>query len=136
MNIVFGMHLDGSEWSRDPASLGQLQLGPTGLLSLLETQLGLNGLTAHPAQRINEYMQRLEQADRPDAWFHNSLQADSWSTAKQMLAWRDELIGAGWNGLADGATSPRLLSLADVEAVDGLPLSPGREDRLQAVLGA
>jgi len=134
MNIVFGMNLNGAEWSQEKASLGQLQLGPTGLLSLLETQLGLNGLTAHPAQRINEYMQRLEQADQPNAWFHNSLQADSWSTAKQMLSWRDELIEAGWDGLAHDSSSPRLLSLADVEAVDEHPLSPGRQDRLQAVL--
>ena len=136
MNIVFGMHLDGSEWSQTPASVGQLQLGPAGLLSLLETQLGLNGLTVHPAQRINEYMQRLERADCPDAWFHKSLNADSWSTAKQMLAWRDELIGAGWNGLADASTSVRLQSLMDVEAIDEPSLSPGREDRLQAVLCA
>jgi len=135
MNILFGMYLDGTEWNQQPASLGELQLGPAGLLSLLETQLGLTGLTAHPAQRINEYMQRLEQANSSNAWFYDSLQQDSWSTSKQMLAWRDALVDAGWNGLAGEATSPRLQSLADIEATD-LPLSSGREDRLQAVLHA
>jgi len=135
MNIVFGMYLDGTEWNQQQASLGELQLGPAGLLSLLETQLGLTGIVAHPAQRINEYMQWLEQADSSDAWFHESLQQDAWSTSKQMLAWRDELIGAGWNGLASKAVSPRLHALANVEATD-LPLALGREDRLQAVLSA
>jgi len=63
MEIIFGMHLDGAEWSQKEASLGKLQLGPAGLLGLMETQLGLTGLTVHPAQRINEYMRRMELCD-------------------------------------------------------------------------
>ncbi len=127
------MYLDGTLWSSDGASIGELQLGPAGMLSLLETQLGLTGLTAHPAARINQYLQRLEAADHDDAWFHASLGADGWSTAKQMLAWRDELIEAGWEGQAETSDSPRLQALAELERGDS-PLAPGREDRLREAL--
>ena len=127
------MYLDGAPWSSGGASTGELQLGPAGMLSLLETQLGLTGLTFHPAARTDQYLRRLEAADQAGAWFHASLDADGWSTAKQMLAWRDELIEAGWEGQAEASDSPRLQALAELERSD-LPLAPGREDRLRDVL--
>ncbi len=133
MYLTFGMYLDGSQWSSKDASAGELKLGPSGLLSLLETRLGLTGPTTHPAGRINQYMHRLEACDNADAWFHVSFSADAWSTAKQMLSWRDELIEAGWKGEADGSCSPRLLALKKLEQTN-LPLAMGREDRLQEVI--
>ena len=133
MHITFGMYLDGTPWSEKQASIGELQLGPSGMLSLLETQFGLSGPTIHPAYRINEYMQRLKTCDKEKAWFHRSLKADAWSTAKQMLAWRDELIEAGWKGQSSTADSPRLQALAELERIK-VPLSLGRADRLRTVL--
>ena len=151
MYLTFGMYLDGSRWSEKQASVGELQLGPSGMLGLLATQLGLSAPTVHPAERINQYMKRLEACDDKSMWFHKSFIADAWSTAKQMLDWRDELIGAGWEGqpldsrfrgndMAGGndmnsveSGSARLKALVKVERVD-MPLAFGKEDRLREVL--
>ena len=158
MRLTFGMYLDGTRWSDKKASVGELQLGPSGMLGLLATQLGLSGLAVHGAERINQYMKRLQACDGKDMWFHDSFTADGWSTAKQMLAWRDELIGAGWEGqpldsrfrgndMAGGndiagendmnsveSGSARLRALAKVEQVN-LPLALGDEDRLREEMG-
>jgi hypothetical protein len=131
-NLTFGIYLDGADWSDKPASLGEVKLGLLGMLNLLETHLGLTAPTVHPARRINQYMNRLQACDRPDAWFHQSFGADAWSTAKKLLEWRDILIESGWNGKSDKSCSIRLQALAKLEQA-GLPLEMGREDRLQEV---
>lgn len=132
MRIEFGTYLDSLAWSDQAAAIGELRLGPMGMLGLLETRLGLNGNYVHPARRISEYLQRMQAIDSIGMWFHRSFAADPWSTAKQLLAWRDTLIASGWQGTALASTSTRLQALADIEAVK-LPLSAGREDRLQAI---
>ncbi len=98
LRISFGMHCDGAEWSGKNSSLGELCVGPMGMASLLRTRLGLGGVDAHQAIRINQYLQKVAAADTEKAWFHASFTMDKWSTARQLLAWRDELIAAGWNG--------------------------------------
>jgi len=133
MQLTFGIYLDGACWSDKTASLGELRLGPFGMLNLLETRLGLTGLSVHPAARINQYMQRLQACDGDGKWFHASFGADPWSTAKQMLAWRDQLIEAGWCGQSDKSDSARLQALAELEQTE-MSLANGREDRLQQVL--
>lgn len=134
MNLKFGMDLDGSEWDPRATSIGSVRLGPGGLLELLETRLGLTGLRIPPAQRIDQYLARLESCDHDGSWAHGSLVSDSWSTAVQLLGWRDELIEAGWNGRTGGDASDRLLCLSRAEQVEDLPLAPGRADRLRAVM--
>lgn len=133
LHLTFGMYLDGAPWSDKIASFGELQLGPLGMLSLLETRLGLAGPSIHPAARINQYMACLQSCDRPDAWFHQSFGADAWSTAKKLMEWRDLLIESGWNGKADKSCSIRLQALAELEQA-GLPLGMGQADRLQEVI--
>jgi len=133
MQVTFGMYLDGAPWSHKEVSSGKVQVGPLGLLSLLESKLGLTGPVVHPAVRIDQYMHRMELQDHPDKWFHTSFNADAWSTSKQMLAWRDELVEAGWTGGTDESMSPRLRALAELEGTD-LPLAMGKEDRLQEIL--
>jgi len=133
MHVMFGMYLDGVDWSNKPASMGELMLGPYGMLELLETRLGLTAPSVHHAARINQYMQRLQACDGEGKWFHASFSADPWSTTKQMLAWRDQLIEAGWSGQFDKSISDRLQALAEIEQTK-LPLAGGREDRLQQVL--
>jgi ATP-dependent helicase/nuclease subunit B len=132
MQITFGMNLDGVVWSDKEASSGEVKVGPFGTISLLETRLGLGGLTVHPAVRINQYMHRMEACDSPDKWFHASFKADSWSTSRQMLYWRDELVEAGWDGAPIDSTSPRLHSLSELEQMD-IYLAKGRSDRMQEI---
>lgn len=133
MKIVFGMYLDGVPWTNKSASIGEIRTGPFGFLSILETRLGLSGISVHPVHRIDEYMKRMKAIDNDSAWFHNSFAADPWSTARQLLMWRDELIEAGWQGNPDISGSARLKALAELEVVD-TPLSPGRPESLQEVI--
>lgn len=127
------MHLDGVTWSNHPASLGEVRTGPLGMLAILETRLGLSGPTIHPVHRINEYMKRLEQINHESAWFHQSFKVDPWSTARQLLQWRDELVEAGWQTKMKTAGSQRLDALTNIENVN-IPLSVGRSDRLREVI--
>ena len=129
MQITFGMFLDGADWSDKSASLGEIKLGPLQFLAWLESSLGLDGVSVSAPERINEYMQRIRHA--APVWCKSSFELDSWSTAKQMLAWRDELFENGWDGKS--GTSERLKALAALEAEAG-PLSPGIPDRIKAIL--
>ena len=127
MRIVFGMQLDGTIWSNENASIGEVRTGPMGFLSILETRLGIGMQSVHPVYRIDEYMKRLQLIDRESIWFHESFAIDPWSTARQLLEWRDELVEAGWDGQAIPSGSLRLDALAELECAD-VPLSGGRSD--------
>ncbi|HKM01692.1 MAG TPA: PD-(D/E)XK nuclease family protein [Sedimentibacter sp.] len=133
MNIVFGMQMDGSVWSNQPSAIGKVRTGPNGLLNILESQLGLSKPTLHPALRINEYMDRIKEIDDDTMWFHDSFSADAWSTAKQLLLWRDELVEAGWKSNMVIDISPKLKCLSALEN-SNLPLSKGRPEGLNEVL--
>lgn len=130
MRIVFGMQLDGAIWSNEKASMGEVRTGPMGLLSILETRLGIGMKSVHPANRIDEYMKRLQLIDRESIWFHESFAIDPWSTARQLLEWRDELVEAGWDGQAIPSGSSRLDALVELEC-SGVPLSGDRSDQLR-----
>ncbi len=129
MRITFGMFLDGAEWSPDAASLGEIRMGPPKLIDWLESRLGLSGVHVSAPERIDEYMRKIRHVD-PE-WSRASFELDPWSTAKQLLSWRDELVGNGWDGRS--GSSGRLKALAALEADDGR-LSPGIPDRMKAIL--
>jgi len=140
MQIVFDMAYDQSV-SPDGvntgcASIGKLFVGPGELLNLLETQLGLGGKDIHQAIRIQQYMECMEQLHGLDAgaFFAVSFAADPWSSAKQMLAWRDELVLAGWTGGTADDFTCRLDALAALELVLPDSLRKGTGDRLGVVL--
>ena len=129
MDITFGLFLDGAQWSKKSAALGEIICGPSSLLALLEQRTGLSGVEVSLPERINEYRAKIAAANLE--WCRESFQLDSWSTAKQMLALRDELYLNGWNGI--DATSDRLKALAKIEA-SSLPLSCGIPDRMKRLL--
>ena len=133
MQLTFGMFLDGADWTDKAASLGEITMGPMQFLSWLESRLGLGGVSVSAPERINEYMQRIREYIRRNgkAWCKASFELDAWSTAKQMLSWRDELIENGWDGKS--GKSERLKALAALEAEKG-PLSPGIPDRIKTIL--
>ena len=96
MKIILGYELDtgscpdalGGEEARE----GIAVLGPLGFLGVLETQLGLSGKHIHQAVRIGQYHNRLIALDDGKQYYSNSFEADAWSTAKELLSWRDELV--------------------------------------------
>lgn len=136
--LWFGLHCDGRVFPDFPgsglAAVDKAVVGPAGLLSLLETRLGLSGPPASPAVRVATYANKAEGAlaTDPALFFGASFQADLWSTAHRLLSMRDELIVAGWPSQPLGV--PRLDALAAIEASGG-PLPPGVADRLGALRG-
>ncbi len=140
MHIIFGFELDTGSY---PDSLGDAEarqgmvvLGPAGLIGVLETQLGLSGVHIHQAVRIGQYLRRLRAADDGNCFYSQSLQKDSWSTAKQLLAWRDELVLSGWKGVLPQHSPRRLKELGTVENLREMELSPGLGDRLATIFSA
>jgi RecB family exonuclease len=138
MDIAFGWSLDGRchPLSANGAihALGQPVLGPQGLLSLLETVLGLTRPHVPAAVRIARTQARLRALDDGKRFYSASFARDSWATARQVLTWRDSLFAAGWTGepVPDGGA--RLDTLAEMEAADGVAIGASAGERLQGVL--
>src|SRR4051794_21477040 len=104
MHVVFGRDLDGGSYPEivgsGTARLGAAIVGPLGVASLLETQLGLGGPEVVPAVRMAQYLARLRTIVEPGVFFEASFEADAWATARCLLEWRDTLVASGWNGKA------------------------------------
>ena len=136
MNPLVGWALAGPVVRPSPANgargrLGEPTWSPSQLLRDLELRLGLPQLVPSAAQRIPAYAQRLRAL--PHAFYARSLAADSLGTAATLLAWRDALLDAGWNGLPIPGSGDRFDALAALEALDNDPLPPGDSDRLVLV---
>ena len=137
MDLIFGLACDGRAYPDFPGGgagvVHAAVVGPTGLIDVLEVQLGLTGPRGAEAVRIAAYAAKLRAAlaVNPNPFYAPSFARDPWATAKALLAWRDQLTAAGWTGGAIG--SPRIDDLARAEAQTP-PLPPGAPDRLRAVL--
>jgi PD-(D/E)XK nuclease superfamily len=135
LKIIFGLDLDGYQDPGTRNRFNELICGPNGLLDVLELRLGLASKPASTAVRVAQYRSLLENAASAKSRFYSaSFAKDAFSTAEELLRWRDELILAGWDGSADPAYSPRLRDLADVEKQIDDTLSPGFGDRVRSVL--
>ncbi len=144
MRILFGKNLDGGLSLPSWSGAGYLSCGPRGLLDLLDVALGLPPVRAESElARIVSYREALlvHAGENPEAFFVRSLEADSLTTARALLRWRDELRLAGWNPSAKTVNKDgphRIRSLSEVESQ-----APGdarfRQDpaaRLRRILGS
>lgn len=136
LRIVFGEHLDGQRGSAPANCLGELRVGPLGLLGVLETHLGL--LREHPshAERIVQYRDCLRKSDGPDRFFHASFETDALGTAQTLLEWRDSWYLHGWDGVAPAGAPPRIHDMAQVEAHARSLVGPSIGERLAQVAEA
>lgn len=134
MKLRLGLHLDGQHGRIPTNRMGVLDVGPLGLLGILETQLGLVPTSATAAQRCVQYRECLQQINGPDRFFHKSYEADDFGTAATLLAWRDEWRVHGWSGDIGNEGSKRLRDMAAVEELALAVLSPGIAERLQSIL--
>jgi RecB family exonuclease len=112
----------GGEWN-------VVEGGPAELLRWLEIHLGLSREPVPAARRIAQAAARFDRVEKP--FWAESFATDRWSTARELLARRDELLLAGWDGAAS-ADLPLVADLARGEGT-GLPLAPGPAERLAAV---
>jgi hypothetical protein len=133
MKLRFGLHLDGQHGRLPAHRLGDADVGPLGLLGILETQLGLAAADEPNSKRIVQYRDFLLTLNSPDRFYHRTLAADDFGTAATLLAWRDEWRLCGWHGIVSDAASPRLKDMAEIETLAVGTLGAGPAERLTAI---
>ncbi len=132
--ITFGLHLDGQRAAPPSNSLGEITVGPQGLLTLLETQLGLLADQVSQAERIVQYRDCLASTDSASRFYHASFATDALGTASTLLGWRDLWYLNGWNGQAFDASKKRLSDMATVEVLAAQRVAPSQGQRLALIL--
>lgn len=136
MRIDFGLHADGLQPKLPETAQGAVTLGPSGLLGVLETQLGLTPSTGHPSEGALTYLQCLREATSPKRFFHESLQVDPVNVAGTLLDWREQWYEAGWDGTFPEDVPGRLTDMAAIEKRAKGRVPPGPGERLQQVAQA
>lgn len=107
--------------------------GPETLLHWLETQLGLPVAGFHQADRITEYAAALDTLG--ESVIAESMTADRWATASELLARRDELLLAGWDE-SDSEALPHIVRELARAAAGKTFVFPGEATRLQKIIEA
>jgi len=137
MDVVFSWFADAGAWPEHPGSgcavVDQAVVGPLRLLDHVETMLGLGRAEVAAVRRVAIYRRKIEAAG-PGRFWSASFAVDSWSAARELLAWRDELVEAGWRPHV-GLARKRLADIAAAEE-SGPDLPFGTADRLRAVIDA
>lgn len=136
--IRFGLSLDGQRGWRLCDALGEPVVGPLGMLTLLETQLGLLRAGQAQPERVVQMRECLQAARTGGRFFERSFEVDELGTAATLLGWRDLWRLHGWNGSVAAAAGPRLRDMAAVEALAATRVAPGLAQRLgdvEAMLG-
>lgn len=136
MKLRLGLHLDGQHGRVPINQMGSADVGPLGLLGILESQLGLVPPSVSAAQRCVQYRECLNQLNGPDRFFHKSYEADDFGTAATLLSWRDEWRIHGWSSDVAQEGSSRLHDMVAIEKVAQGSLSPGTAERLIAIAEA
>ena len=138
MKIHVGYYFDGGsfpdELGTDIVAEGVITTGPLRLISILETRLGVVGPKPGQPIRIASYLAAMETLCKTgDPFYKKSFEADGWSSARSLLALRDQLRLSGWDG-CDLGTSARLTDMAMLEKE--ADVLPGLAERIEEVLGA
>ncbi|SFP71747.1 PD-(D/E)XK nuclease superfamily protein [Nitrosomonas cryotolerans] len=136
MKIRFGMGLDNQRGWHTRNTLGEITVGEKGMLSILETQLGLIRKVAPQSRRIVQYLTCLKQCDHAARFYHQSLEADELGTAATLLGWRDQWYLYGWDGKIEGMEAKRLADMSEVESIACKKVAPSEGERLAHILQA
>ena len=111
MKIYFDSAFDGRIWpdwtSEKDGSVGITQVGPLGMLDILETLLGLKGPIILDSIRAAQIVPEL--SINKNVFWARSSQVDPFGVAKKLLEMRDFLWLYGWQ---DEALTGRLEDLA------------------------
>lgn len=134
MRVRFGWSGDGLDPVPARTAVGEISVGPRGLLSLIESDLGLVYPTLHPSEEIALYRECLAECDDLGRFYHASFDVDPVGVARLLLDWRQNWYLHGWDGAFKGAVAPRLVDMAAVEALAGERLPACLGKRLRRVL--
>ena len=133
MNITFGLALD-QETPIKPACLAETRVGPLGMLTLLESRLGLAARGASQTQRLTGALSAIEQLyQQGDTYGRASFERDRIAVVQLFLYYRDELMLAGWDGLTLLNGSPRLATISKFSNLLDTDARCGLGDRLLAI---
>ena len=135
MIVRFGLHADGLDPSPRTTTLGEIRLGPRGLLETLETDLGLPPVLDHPAAEVARYRSCLADANDFARFYHASFDVDPIGVARELMRWRAQWYEGGWDGRLE-TDQPRLADMAAVEALARERAAPCVGQRLAAVAAA
>lgn len=112
--------------------LGHPVWNRTALLADLELRLGIPVPHVAHGVRLQHWSKRLaDVASAAPRFYAHSYEIDQIGTATTLLAWRDLLVDAGWNGEAVPNGGARLEAFVELER--DLTLPPGPADRLRRV---
>ena len=137
MNVTSGLCLDGFASADPRPNFDEVVCGPVGLLRLLELRLGLVGVLPSHGRRVVGYRDALAVLAAAGPQFYSaSFVQDDYAVAETLLRWRDELVLAGWDGQPALGFSPRLATLAMLEATLDPTLRVGEGDRLRTIAAA
>jgi ATP-dependent helicase/nuclease subunit B len=134
VHITFGLKADGALPEIASDAMGQVTVGPLGLLSFLETQLGIPSSDVSFTTRLIQYLSCIDQADDEGVFYHASFEADPFSVARTLLQWRDYWYLAGWSGKFDNDVPSRLADMAALEKLATGNVDPGLGQRVQDVI--
>jgi hypothetical protein len=114
--------------------MGTAYVGDLGLLQQLELRSGRPALTASDVERETDYLNfvKSHMAGSP---FEEAFRVDDLGVAGRLLAWRDALLMAGWDGTCTDPQARKLYTLAQIEA-DFRGGSMGEADRWVALYHA
>ena len=134
INVTVAIKGDSALPALKMDSLGDVSVGPHGLLRALETQLGSPSSETSFTARLIQYLGCLEQANNPKAFYHASYEADPFSVARTLLQWRDQWYLAGWQGSFKQDAPARLQDMAAIEQLASTRLDLSLGQRIARVI--
>jgi RecB family exonuclease len=134
VRITLGLKADGTTPETIKDALGEITTGPNGLLTTVETQLGIPSSEVPFTTRLIQYLACIDQVDHPEAFYHESYKADPFSVARSLLQWRDQWYLAGWQGTFSNDAPARLKDMAAIEALAKNAVEPDLGQRIQRVI--
>jgi len=135
MRIVFDPDFDAGFWPGplrvDPprkAAAGEAWAGPRSLQGILETSLGLGGLSPSSSERTVTLAGKLRSQS---GFWSESAEKDPIGVARTLLRWVDWLKLHGWDGQPP-PSSPKTRRLVDLSKI-AASILPGDPDRLRTI---
>ena len=134
MFVRFGRHRDGLHPAPMDTAVGEVTVGPRGLLRLLESDLGIPPADAHAAEAVARYRSCLDAANDLTRFYHASFGVDPVGVARTLFDWRRAWYLHGWDGTFPPVAPPRLMDMAAVEKLAAGRVPPGFGERIRRVL--
>jgi hypothetical protein len=138
IQVTFGLSLDGagSQGGQSGDGLGNLRVGPSGLLEFLELHTGLSCQLISHIERLSAFLGVLNESSTIIPSFSASFSVDPLATAQRLLGWLDAWQLHGWNGNLPEDAPARLRELATVAHQARGRVPPSEGERLAAVRSA